>query len=100
MSAVLETCNSGLLFTLSKWCSLFPSTLCYEGKNSQKSSQWSTAPKSTPFKHHFWMLKQGLKALLVQIPGYSHHKANYKYMYACGGEEKGLQGALQKVTFA
>lgn len=46
------------------------------------------------------MLKQGLKALLVQIPGYSHHKANYKYMYACGGEEKGLQGALQKVTFA
>lgn len=33
------------------------------------------------------------------MPAYSHSKANYWYVKACGGEKKGMQGALQTATF-
>lgn len=33
------------------------------------------------------------------MPAYSHGKDNYWYVKACGGEKKGMHGALQKATF-
>lgn len=41
-------------------------------------------------------LKQGLKAFIEQMPGYSHCKAKYWYLQAYGEKEKGIQRALQK----
>lgn len=44
-------------------------------------------------------LKQGLKAFIEQMPGYSHCKAKYWYLQAYGEKEKGIQRALQKAIF-
>lgn len=83
MSAVLETYDSGLLSHCQNNVVYIPPYFnMTDSKNSQEFSMVHST-KIFPFQSSLKrMLKQGLKTLTVQIPGYPHHKATYKYMYA------------------